>query len=216
MTRYEVDAETILGQNYKITTLTTSNNNPKIDTTITVTATVTDVYGDAMSGETLTLTCSDGVFTEVNGSTITETDSVSGTTNAGGTIEFTYSCTSWGIITFQSGATDTQILVDGYKTIFENGAATITLQRNKTRAKLLFNGHSYDVPASWASMGANLAAAVANVRPRRDVCLFNHDALVEFQIQNDGDVYCQATNGTAINNKSLIGQVEWAIRDEDL
>ena len=179
-----------------------SNYNPQIDTDITIYCKVTGEDG-AVSGETVSFLH--------NGETLG-----TATTNAQGVASYTATCSAWGVQDYSVGNSHTQVLVDGYKKIYENGAATITLLRNKTRAKLLFGGHTYNVPASWASMGATLSAAVANVRPRRDVCLFNHDALVEFQIQNDGDVYCQATNGTAINNKSLIGQVEWSIKDEDL
>ena len=54
--RYNVQASTILGDNYKITNIECSDYNPTIDDYITVTITVNDVYGDSVEGENVTVT----------------------------------------------------------------------------------------------------------------------------------------------------------------
>ena len=98
--RYNVAASAVLGENYKITNIECSDYNPSIDGNITVTITVNDVYGDAVSGESVTVTASEGTFTQLNGSDITAAASVTGTTNSSGQFTLTYSCSEWGLITF--------------------------------------------------------------------------------------------------------------------
>ena len=113
--RYNVQASTLLGTNYKITNIEASDYNPNIDDSITVTITVTDVYGDAISGESVTVVASEGNFTQLNGSDITASDSVTGTTNSSGQFTLTYTCSVWGLITFSANNTSTQIRVIGWR-----------------------------------------------------------------------------------------------------
>ena len=113
--RYNVAASAVLGENYKITDIECSDYNPNIDNSITVTITVTDVYGDAISGESVTVTASEGNFTQLNGSDITAASSVTGTTNSSGQFTLTYNCTHWGLITFVANNTSNQIRVSGWR-----------------------------------------------------------------------------------------------------
>jgi len=115
MTIFTVAAEDILGENYKLTKIECSDYNPSIDESITVTITVNDVYGDAVSGESVTVTASEGTFTQLNGSDITASDSVTGTTNSSGQFTLTYNCTHWGLITFVTNNTRDQIRVSGWR-----------------------------------------------------------------------------------------------------
>lgn len=123
--RYNVAASTVLGENYKITSIECSDYNPSIDGNITVTITVTDVYGDAISDESVTVTASEGNFTQLNGSDITAASSVTGTTNSSGQFTLTYTCTEWGLITFVANTTSTQIRVTGFKQITVNTYCTL-------------------------------------------------------------------------------------------
>ena len=109
--RYNVAASAVLGENYKITSIECSDYNPSIDGNITVTITVNDVYGDAVSGESVTVTASEGNFTQLNGSDITAASSVTGTTNSSGQFTLTYACSEWGLATFSANNTNTQINV---------------------------------------------------------------------------------------------------------
>ena len=115
--RYNVPASDVLGDNYKITNIVCSDYNPNIDSTITVTVTVKDVYGDAVSGESVTVTASEGNFTQLNGSDITAASSVTGTTNSSGQFTLTYSCTAWGLITFSANNTNIQARVKGWRSV---------------------------------------------------------------------------------------------------
>ena len=113
--RYNVPASDVLGENYKITSVECSDYNPAIDGTITVTISVNDVYGDAVSGESVTVTASEGNFTQLNGSDITSASSVTGTTNSSGQFTLTYACSVWGLITFTANNKTTQANVTGWK-----------------------------------------------------------------------------------------------------
>ena len=113
--RYNVQASTILGTNYKITNIEASDYNPSIDDSITLTITVTDVYEDPVTGESVTVTASEGTFTQLNGSSITAAATVTGTTNSSGQFTLTYTCTEWGLITFSANNQSTQVNVIGFK-----------------------------------------------------------------------------------------------------
>ena len=124
--RYNVPASDVLGENYKITSVECSDYNPSIDGNITVTITVNDVYGDAISGESVTVTASEGTFTQLNGSDITASDSVTGTTNSSGQFTLTYNCSEWGLITFTANNKTTQIKVTGWKQVATTTVSGVT------------------------------------------------------------------------------------------
>ena len=126
MTIFTVAAEDILGENYELTKIECSDYNPNIDDSITLTITVTDVYDDPIDGENVTVTASEGTFTQLNGSDITSDSSVTGTTNSSGQFTLTYNCSEWGLITFSANNINTQIRVTGYiQTSLNNGMYTL-------------------------------------------------------------------------------------------
>ena len=112
--RYNVAASAVLGENYKITNIEASDYNPTIDDYITVTITVNDVYGDSVEGENVTVTATEGTFTQLNGSSITAAATVTGTTNSSGQFTLTYTCSEWGLITFVANNRSTQVNVTGF------------------------------------------------------------------------------------------------------
>jgi len=132
--RSSVTIAEILGENYKITNIECSDYNPSIDGNITVTITVTDVYGDAISNESVTVTASEGNFTQLNGSSITAAATVTATTNLSGQFTLTYTCSEWGLITFVANNTSTQINVQGWRTI--TSTSNLELRANGTFAEV--------------------------------------------------------------------------------
>lgn len=117
MVKLTIPSEDILGDNYNITDISVSNYNPTIDGTVTLTVTVKDVYGDAVSGESVLVTASAGNFTKYNGSTITGASSYTGTTNSSGQFTLTYACSEWGLITFSANNRAIQVHVTGWREI---------------------------------------------------------------------------------------------------
>ena len=137
--RYNVAASAVLGENYEITNIECSDYNPSIDGNITVTITVTDVYGDAISGESVTVTASEGTFTQLNGSDITSASSVTGTTNSSGQFTLTYSCTEWGLITFTANNKTVQCNVTGFREIQSNITYHLYVDESQRLAQIRVN-----------------------------------------------------------------------------
>ena len=137
--RYNVQASTILGTNYKITNIEASDYNPTIDTYITVTITVNDVYGDSVEGENVTVTASEGTFAQLNGSDITSASSVTGTTNSSGQFTLTYTCSEWGLITFVANNVTTQIRVTGFKKVLNNITYALWVDESTRQAAVVAN-----------------------------------------------------------------------------
>lgn len=85
MTRTTVNTSTIMGKNYNIINIRANNNNPRIDEEITITITVNDVYGDAVSGYQVQL-YKDGVSMG---------NQYKANTNSQGVATFNYTMTDW-------------------------------------------------------------------------------------------------------------------------
>ena len=84
--RSNVSIAEILGENYYIDKLTSSDYSPSVGDTVTITLLVRDVFGDPVTGQTRTVTCTGGSFVSMNGTSITASSSVSVTTGSGGTV----------------------------------------------------------------------------------------------------------------------------------
>ena len=137
--RYNVQASTILGENYNITNIEASDYNPTIDDYITVTITVNDVYGDSVEGENVTVTATEGTFAQLNGSDITSASSVTGTTNSSGQFTLTYTCSEWGLITFSANNRSTQVNVTGFKKVLNNITYALWVDESTKTAVVLAN-----------------------------------------------------------------------------
>ena len=84
--RSNVSISEILGDNYYIDKLTSSDYSPSVGDTVTITLLVKDVFGDPVTGQTRTVTCTGGSFVSMNGTSITSSSSVEVTTSSGGTV----------------------------------------------------------------------------------------------------------------------------------
>lgn len=84
--RSSVSIAEVLGDNYYIDKLTSSDYSPSVGDTVTITLMVNDVFGDPANGQTRTVTCTGGSFVSVNGSSITSSSSVEVTTSSSGTV----------------------------------------------------------------------------------------------------------------------------------
>ena len=84
--RSNVSIAEILGENYYIDKLTSSDYSPSVGDTVTITLLVKDVFGDPVTGQTRTVTCTGGSFVSMNGTSITASSSVEVTTGSGGTV----------------------------------------------------------------------------------------------------------------------------------
>ena len=171
--RYNVPASDVLGENYKITSVECSDYNPSIDSTITVTISVNDVYGDAISGESVTVTASEGTFTQLNGSDITAASSVTGTTNSSGQFTLTYNCSEWGLITFVANNKTTQVKVGGYKTTTPHTNYTIYEFEDKVGLRINISSN-ITFKTAWSLI--NNQVIPFRLRPRYPVTEVNYES----------------------------------------
>lgn len=111
---------------YIVTSISCSDYNPTIDSTVTVTVFVGDSEGVGIQGVSVPVTASVGNFTQLNGVTITASSSVTGITGANGTFTLTYSCTEWGLITFSANNENIQIKVTGWKQVATTTVSGVT------------------------------------------------------------------------------------------
>ena len=215
--RFNVDVDEVLGANYLVTSISCSTYNPMIDSTsTTVTVTVKDVYGDAVIGEDVTVTCSAGTFTALNGSSITGTTSATGTTNSDGQFTLTYTAGNWGLITITANNTTVQLEVDGWRYLTGSSSSTYAFLRNKDHGRFLLRGWSKSSSKndSWENFGDGTYGQ--SIRPNATVMMMNSSANAYFYIDSSGNVKWRAISGTISANTAQYGSVEWAIRDEDL
>ena len=92
--RSNVSIAEILGDNYYIDKVTSSDYSPSMGDTVTITLLVKDVFGDPVTGQTRTVTCTGGQFVSVNGTSITASSSVEVTTSSSGTVTLGLSATA--------------------------------------------------------------------------------------------------------------------------
>lgn len=200
--RYNVSASAVLGENYKITNIECSDYNPSIDGNITVTITVNDVYGDAVSGESVTVTASEGNFTQLNGSDITASDSVTGTTNSSGQFTLTYNCTSWGLITFTANNTSTQVHVTGWRGITAGTGRLWVNDETKTAVFYFTRTGTVTSEISYSN------AIPSTYRPKSMVRMKAHNTQTVFvTIETGGTV---KINGTSQDSITLGCQITYA------
>ena len=149
--RLTAPSEDILGANYKITKIVASDYNPNIDSTITVTVTVKDVYDDPVENESVQVTCNIGKFTKLNGSTISDTQSVTGNTDSNGQFTLTYTCSEWGLATFSANNTNIQINVGGWKQVYSNSGLLIYKNQDDITKLIITVNTNYN-STSWSTI----------------------------------------------------------------
>ena len=209
MTTYYVTSEELLGDNYLNIDIGCSSYNPTIDGTVTVTVTVKDVYGDAVSGEEVTVTASEGNFTAYNGTAITGAASHTGTTDSNGQFTLTYTASVWGLITFTAPNASTQIKVKGFKSkSMWNG----TLYYNNEMASLVLNwqGSGTYNTATWTDSGA-FDTVPSSLRPKQNVYSTLTDIRMVVRVNYSTGKLQYVTGGASISNPYFQCVLTWPL-----
>ena len=209
--RLTAPSEDILGANYKITKIVASDYNPNIDSTITVTVTVKDVYDDPVENESVQVTCNIGKFTKLNGSTISDTQSVTGNTDSNGQFTLTYTCSEWGLATFSANNRSTQVNVTGWKEVWGNTASDPKIQvfRNADHCRLKFSAYTVNsMNTTWTQYGST--DFLNDWKPSQAVTFVGHDYTFLLQVEEHGKLRWRTVTGT-LSNKNIYGQYEWSI-----
>ena len=206
--RYNVAASAVLGDNYKITNIEASDYNPTIDGNITVTITVTDVYGDAISDESVTVTASEGTFTQLNGSDITSASSVTGTTNSSGQFTLTYTCSEWGLITFSAKNHKCQINVQGWKKVIDQASSKIQVYTNGEVCQFSFQG-SVTINANGST---TLGTINSNYAPNKAVTMQVHYTAHTISLSLGTDGVLTVHNGSSTTSLNFYAECTYALK----
>ena len=207
--RYNVQASTILGTNYKITNIEASDYNPTIDDYITVTITVNDVYGDSVEGENVTVTASEGTFAQLNGSDITSASSVTGTTNSSGQFTLTYTCSEWGLITFTANNKTVQCNVTGFKKIIENTTYTLRVDESTRCCQIEAHRTGVTITSGQSFSGYNDFVIPSKYYPKSNCySLIMRNATFLFWLWNNGS-YGVTNLGDTVTGYNLGFTHEW-------
>ena len=203
--RYNVSASAVLGDNYKITNIKCSDYNPSIDGNITVTITVNDVYGDSVEGENVTVTATEGTFTQLDGSSITAAATVTGTTNSSGQFTLTYTCSEWGLITFSANNNYAQIKVKGWRT--KASINEYTLRRNEEFAHLIISKDSQSISGNWTTI---INITYSDYLPEEPVYVAGTNNTL-YRINSSGNVAVARLSGSATTTYAHL-EMMWRIR----
>ena len=209
--RSNVSIAEILGDNYYIDKLTSSDYSPAVGDTVTITLLVKDVFGDPANGQTRTVTCTGGQFVSVNGTSITSSSSVEVTTSSSGTVTLGLSVNVADVITVSDGREDCVVCSLSDTTVW-------TYYLSDSTYKVRYNAYRVNVDVSLTGTSASTtlaaygAAILSNeLLPRYPVSAYSHDGNVLVQIKdNDTKLYRKSMTGNSLSNVSIYDHLEWA------
>ena len=208
--RSSVSIAEILGDNYYIDKLTSSDYSPSVGDTVTITLLVKDVFGDPVTGQTRTVTCTGGQFVSVNGTSITASDSVEVTTGSGGTVTLGLSVSVADVITVSDGRDDCVVCSLSDTTNW-------TYYINDNNYKVRYNDYRVNVDVSITGTSASttlsaygIAILPDELRPRYPVsALCNGGNVLVLITDTDNKLYRKSMTGSNQSNTSIYAHLEW-------
>lgn len=200
------------------TKITASDYNPSIDDSITVTVTLLDFNGNAVTGTNATITVNQGYFTKYTRNSTdtaisgTSTKSYNGTTGNNGSFTMTYKCSEWGLATFSANNIKTQINTKGNRTLtlrdgwlLRYNDTMASLEVNFTWTSNVNSGDwigpltlTTDVPVSCCPIGERVVSATSH----KDMYV---------QINPNGDIYYRNISGSTLSKPSIGCNLCWLI-----
>lgn len=192
MTKKIIKSSDVLGDNYYIYELSSSNYTPALNGTITITCTVTDVYGDPIGSKSITL--------YKNGTSVSTK-----TTNSSGVATWSVTCSTAGIQSFKVGNKAIEIFVDNKSDTGHTHTTTditnlsIPSASNTTPSADTANG-SVGTGTTWARSN--------HTHPKSS--LYAESSHTHGNLQNNGQV-----GSTAQANKNVVTNSSGLITTED-
>ena len=182
MTQSTVSAATILGNNYEIINIEANTYTPTIYSGITITATVTDVYGDAVASKAITL--------YQNGTSVSQK-----TTNSSGVTSWTINMDEFGLFDFRIANKNITVKVGGYRTIMSGSEFNARAYEN--RVELRINVASTVFTTSFTAFSGQTVPE--GYRPRGTVlgiCYNNNNLAVG--VKTDGTINRRSMTGSNV------------------
>ena len=193
MVKFTVPLSDILGSAYYRYELSSSNYNPTIDSTITITCTCKNVLGNPIANKTLELM--------MNG-----VSQGTSTTNANGIATWSITFSDWGNKHFHIGNANLDLVVTGWKTVAQG--TWYNLKTNGEFVELtMFGSHSVNISTNWTT-----ALSIANdtYRPQQIVMGIGYNQTL-YQIKTNGDIQIARFNGSATSTTAT-GTYYWKLK----
>lgn len=194
MVKFSVPISSIMGLSYYRYELTSSDYNPLIDTSITITCTCKNVFGNPVASKELTLYL-DG------------TSKGTATTNSSGVATWTVTMSNWGLQTFSIGNSNVQVNVKGFKQVksYADGFYTLAIDGSTRTARLkatlsstsLGSGENY-AQTGWIPSDYRPVSTIYTIIGRSNI--------VTFYANNSGDVrlYNTTSSTTTLTATSVL------------
>jgi len=204
MVKFTVPLSDILGSAYYRYELVSSNYNPNINNTITITCTCKNVLGNPVSNKTVELF--------QNGTSIG-----TATTNANGIATWTITCSNWGIQHFNVENKSIDVRVTGYiQTSANNGMYTIYEWEDKVGLKIYINSN-ISFTTAWKNV--NDWAVPHRLKPAYPVTMVGLNATtgqqnIAFGVRESADhtkveIIVKSLTGSTISTQ-LYNYIEWS------
>lgn len=176
--------------------LSVSDYNPTVDSTVTVTCRVTDFYGEAVAGESVTLYC--------NGSSVSTS-----ITNNQGIATWTVTVDTLGLNSFSVANSKLAINVkDKWKILVNDGVYNIRTKDNVVRFSLALNTTT-SFPTSWTAFGGTHIPE--GYGPAGSIIMFNSaNPNVLCAVRTDGTVDRKTLDSTSYSGYGYFF-AEWTI-----
>ena len=177
--------------------ITVSNNNPTIDTDVTVEVSVTDGNDDAVSNHTFQLLINGG-------------SSISLTTDSQGSASYVYTCSDWGVYRFSVGPYSNYIRVKGWRN-FRNDA-NFTGYYNETDVFLSVHVSNVSVGTSWSEFSADvIPTSNPDLTPQEVVVSpvgYNARILIRIK-KNSSHIERASISGSGFSGATVNADVMW-------
>ena len=162
MSRFTVPIADILGNAYYCYELSSSHNNPPIDSTVTLTCKVTNVFGNNVANKTLTL-YNNGVSLGT------------ATTNANGEANWSYTFTDWSNYIFTCKSASLNLQAKGWRTAYED-TSYLVKYTDKLVSVTLHTTTASTIDTTYREYGAEVlkdSARNIDLRPRMPIGTIN-------------------------------------------
>ena len=173
--------------------LVSSEYNPQIDSTITISCYCTDIEGVNVIGKVLTL--------KRNGTTVGTSQ-----TNQQGVATWTVTCDEWGLQDFRVANTSIQIRVTGFRVVTETNQ-TYYVGEDIVHLFMHYNG-SLTATTSWKDFGTVVGASA---RPSDIIPFMEQFGAVILRVKPDGVLQYRSITGSNVSMTSIVAYANWKI-----
>ena len=204
MVKFSVKLSNILGLSFYRYELTSNNYNPNIDSAITLTVKVTDIFGNPVNNKTVQL--------YHDGSSMGSSYQL--TTNTNGIATATYTVTHFGIHDFSVANQHIQLEVGGWKQYKGSnwGDGYYCVMYNKTTVRFTFAQETtFSSTTSWADFPSD-AFTDLWIRPYLPVIAIDHTGNRQVRVRDSSTKIAHRSNTGATMTGTLYIQMTWQHR----